>query len=227
MKQFTTQAIVLRRTNFNEADRIISFITADHGKVRGMARGVRKLKSKLAGGLELFSISEVTFGIGRGEVNPIVSTKLKKHYDNIVKDLDRTNAAYALMKQLDSQTEDAAEPGYFDLLASAFESLDDLSISLEIIKLWFGAQLLKLSGRQPNLDYDVNGQKLQADKNYRFDYEDMAFVLAEGREKLFTANDIKFLRLLFGQSRPGQLAKIDDSKGSIGRCSIILSRIKL
>ena len=53
-----TLAIVLRRTDFGEADRIVNLLTPS-GKVSAMARGVRKPKSKLAGGIEVFALNEV------------------------------------------------------------------------------------------------------------------------------------------------------------------------
>ena len=53
-----TQAIVLRRTNFGEADRILTLLTP-LGQRGAMARGVRREKSKLAGGIELFGVSDV------------------------------------------------------------------------------------------------------------------------------------------------------------------------
>ncbi|MDO8591465.1 MAG: DNA repair protein RecO, partial [bacterium] len=71
MNRYVTQGIVLSRTDFGEADRILTFLTNDHGKVRAIAKGVRKSKSKLAGGIELFSISDLTLIIGRGEINTL------------------------------------------------------------------------------------------------------------------------------------------------------------
>jgi DNA repair protein RecO (recombination protein O) len=72
MKRFKTNGIILARTNYGEADRIITFLTPDHGKVKVIAKAVRKSKSKLAGGIELFSISQISFIIGRGEINTLV-----------------------------------------------------------------------------------------------------------------------------------------------------------
>ena len=62
----TTSAIILKRVDYGEADRILTLLTPDHGKLSLMAKGVRKIKSKLAGGIELFSISTITFAEGRG-----------------------------------------------------------------------------------------------------------------------------------------------------------------
>ncbi|MCA9330182.1 DNA repair protein RecO, partial [Candidatus Saccharibacteria bacterium] len=61
MKQIVTVGIVLARINYGEADRIVTILTPDHGKIRLLARGVRKIKSRLAGGIELFSINDLTY----------------------------------------------------------------------------------------------------------------------------------------------------------------------
>ena len=54
-----TKAIVLRRTNYGEADRILNFLT-EQGVIAAIAKGVRKEKSKLAGAVELFTVSDIT-----------------------------------------------------------------------------------------------------------------------------------------------------------------------
>src|SRR5689334_13497784 len=101
MRKLNTQGIVIARTNYGEAARIITFLTPDHGKLKVMAKGVRKSKSKLAGGIELFSVSHIGILKGKGEVDTLVSSRLIKHYGNIVKELDRTNLGYQLIKELD------------------------------------------------------------------------------------------------------------------------------
>lgn len=195
MNQIVTKAIVLARTNYGEADRILTLLTPDQGKLRLIAKGVRKSKSKLAGGIELFSVSDITFIRGRGEVGTLVSSRLQTHYGGIVKDIDRTMLAYELIKQLHKATEDEPEPEYFDLLQQALEALEQPGISLELIQLWFSAQLLKLAGHTPNLQTDTTGNKLESDKNYTFSFDNMTF--AEGSTDRFTAAHIKLLRLLF------------------------------
>src|SRR5205814_1274862 len=105
-----TQGVVLSRTDFGEADRIIHFLTPDHGKVTGIAKGVRKSKSKLAGGIELFSISELTFIVGKSEIYTIISARLINHFDNIVKDLNRTNIGYDFLRMVNKATEDNTGP---------------------------------------------------------------------------------------------------------------------
>ncbi len=218
-KRFNTKAIVLGRTNFGEAARILTLLTPDQGKLRAMARGVRKSKSKLAGGIELFSVSDVTLMAGRGDINTLMSARLDKHYGNIVKDLDRTSAAYDFIKVLDKLTEENTEPAYFNLLKGAFQALDDDSLNLELIRLWFDAQLLKLTGQTPNLFTDQAGAKLSLAKTYVFDFDAMAFNLAHhGGRHNFGANQIKFLRLVFENHSLASLNAIEGSADLAQRC---------
>jgi DNA repair protein RecO (recombination protein O) len=217
VKSFTTQGIVLARTNYGEADRIITFLTPDYGKVKGFAKAVRKPKSKLAGGIELFSVSDLSFIIGKSEINTIISTRLDKHYGNIVKDLDRTNLAYELIKRINKATEDSPEPAYFNLLNEAFIALDDLEIDLGLVELWFNMQLLRLAGHTPNLQTDTNGQELSPKASYNFDFDQMHFS-AEGKGK-YKADHIKFLRLGFGPHTAKALNRIKD-------CSVLAKKLQ-
>lgn len=206
MNQIVAEAIILARTNFGEADRILTLLTPDHGKLRLMAKGVRREKSKLAGGIELFSVSTVTWVKGRGDIGTLISTRLVKHYSRIIEDLDRTMFGYELIKQLHKVTEDHPESEYFALLRQAFEALDDPAVPLELILLWFSAQLLRFAGHAPNLQTDAAGQKLDAGQAYNFDFEQMCFTSAP-RGK-FAASHIKFLRIAFTGHPAKTLAQI-------------------
>jgi DNA repair protein RecO (recombination protein O) len=206
MNQLVTTAIVLARTDYGEADRIVTVLTPTDGKLRLIAKGVRRVKSKLAGGVELFSVADITYIRGRGEVGTLVSARLRTHYGHIVQDIDRTMLGYDLIKQLNRETEDEPELDYFELLEQAFAALDDSNLSLDLIRLWFVAQLLRLSGHTPNLTHDVSGAKLSAEQTYEFSYDDQSFVVRPDGN--FGADDIKFLRLVFGGNQPAVLAKI-------------------
>src|ERR1700757_3472845 len=100
MKQLLTTGIILSRTDFGEADRIITVLTPDHGKLRLMARGARKPKSKMAGGIELFSVSDLTFIEGKGEIGALISSRLHSHYGHIVENIERVQLGSELIKML-------------------------------------------------------------------------------------------------------------------------------
>ena len=208
MKQLRTSIIILRRVEYGEADRILTVITPDAGKLSLMARGVRKVKSKLAGGIELFSTSEITYIPGRGSIDTLVSSRLLTHYGNITKDIDRTMLGYELIKLLDKVTEDEPEQEYYSLLQNAFEALNDHAIPIDLVRLWFSAQLLRQAGYTPNLQTTAEDEKLRADARYEFDYDATAFRLRE--DGAFGVNEIKFLRLVFSGNTPAVLAKVAD-----------------
>lgn len=206
MKSINTQGIILSRTDFGEADRILTMLTPDQGKLRLMAKGVRKVKSKLAGGIELFSVSDIGFIRGRGEIGTLITTRLVKHYGNIVRDVSRTMLGYELIKRLNKVTEDEPEAEYFELLEQAFAALDDPAIDTTMIQAWFMARLLKLAGHMPNLQTEPGGHKLVADRQYEFSFDDMAFF--QRPDGHFSSDHIKFLRVLFSGTEPHTLQKI-------------------
>jgi DNA repair protein RecO (recombination protein O) len=215
MNHIITQALVLGRIEYGEADRIITVLTPDQGKLRLMAKGVRKVKSKLAGGIELFSVSSITFIRGKGDIGTLVSTRLITHYGSIINNIDRVQLGYELIKQLDKAVEDEPEAEYFTLLQQAFEALDDRSIDLQLIRVWFSAQLLRFGGSTPNLSNDIHGAQLSADQRYEFGLDEGAF--RPQIDGAYDANDIKFLRLLFGANVPSTLAKIGNAARLVER----------
>lgn len=203
-----THAIVLSRVDFGEADRIITMLSPEYGKLSLMAKGVRRIKSKLAGGVELFSVSEISFVRGRGDVGTLVSTRLIKHYSTIIVSLERVQLGYELIKLLNRATEDKPEAAYFRLLELSFAALDDQTIDAGLIRLWFFAQLLRQEGHTPNLLTDTAGKRLTAERTYGFDMDKMAFSPSEAGA--FDAIHIKLLRLLFGDTQPQVLQHVKD-----------------
>lgn len=221
MKQFVTKGIILRRTDFGEADRILTLLTPDHGKVQLLAKGVRRVKSKLAGGIELFSVSTIIYSPGRGSLGTLISTRLIKHYGHIVENIERTMLGYEFIRQVNNITEDEVEEDYFMLLEYLFDALNDRNLDLDIIKLWFSMQLLKLNGYMPNLQTDKLGHKLIATTTYGFSPDDSMFYPAE--QGLFGASHIKFLRLGFGSNTPRILNQIQGSSVLAETCAPIVT----
>lgn len=224
MNSIVTQAIVLARIDYGEADRILTVLTPDHGKLSLMAKGVRRVKSKLAGSVELFSVSTITFVQGRGSVGTLISARLDTHYGRIVQDLDRTMLGYELIKQLNKITEDQAEKEYFELLGYTFEALDDPTIDPALTKFWFTAQMLRLSGHTPNLRTDTGGKELDVSQRYDFDIQTMCFRLRpSGR---FVSNHIKFLRLSFGDYSASSLASVGGGSEQVADLGPLMEQMR-
>lgn len=206
MNQIVTKGIVLTRVDYGEADRIVTLLTPDHGKIRVMARGVRKVKSRMAGGVELFSVSDITYMAGRGEIGTLVSARLITHYGKIVHDITRVQQGYDLIKMVNKTTEDDTDQNYFELLQETFKALDNSEIPIDLTRLWLQAQLLNIGGHQPNLLTDTTHQELDANKGYEFDFEAMCF--REHPSGLFGPAQIKALRLLFSSNKPARLVTV-------------------
>lgn len=207
MNQLKTSAIVLARRNYRETDRIVSVLTPDYGKLGLVAKGSRALKSKLAGGIELFTLNEISFIKGRGELATLVSSRLETNFPEIIKSIDRVRLGYEFLKSIDRQTESEAEVEYFELLHSALGGLNDLSLSEEVLRLWFTSRLIAISGHSPNLVTDEKGMKLEQGGAYAFDSDSMSFAPRAGAR--FSANHIKYLRLAFASVSPQVLKRVN------------------
>jgi DNA repair protein RecO len=191
-KSIRTRAIVLRRTNYGEADRIVQFITP-LGRYAAIARGVRREKSKLAGGIELFAISDIVIAEGKGELGIVTSARLVEFYRHILEDYDRLQFAYEVVKQVARASEMVAEPEWFEVLAEVLAALDNKNISLQLIETWFYLRYAVLLGHALNVRRDIAGDVLQADRVYMYDVSEQGLRAAASGE--LSADHIKFLRL--------------------------------
>lgn len=197
MKTVTTRAIVLRRTNYGEADRILQLLTPE-GRRSVMARGVRKQKSKLAGGIELFAICDVVLGEGKGQLGVLTSSRLVHFYRHIIEDYDRLQFGYFAIQQVTKASENVDEPEWFDLLSEVFMGLDAVTIPLSLTQTWFYLKYAGLLGHQLNLEIDTNGEKLLSERTYRYDIGEQG--LRELTSGELTAEHIKLLRLISTRS---------------------------
>ena len=160
-----TQAIVLRRTNYGEADRILKLITP-LGQRSVIAKGVRREKSKLAGGIELFAVSDIVIQGGRGDLGVLTSARLIQFYRHILEDYDRLQFGYEAINFVSKTSELIDEPDWFDILSEVYKALDTLVIPLQLVQAWFYIKYAALSGYEINLSRDVSGNLLEATKTY-------------------------------------------------------------
>ena len=188
-----TKAIVLRRTNFGEADRIITFLT-EKGIISAIAKGVRKEKSKLAGGVEMFCLSEITVHEGlNNKLSILTSAKMLEHYQNIVYKLPELELASMIMKKISAVAENTSGPEYFNLLKQILAALD-AGVNPELVEAWFWFNFAKTGGEQVNLVKDVDGKKLDPFRIYVWDSNELA--LREQMGGNVGAEEIKIMRLM-------------------------------
>lgn len=191
-KDVKTMGYVLRRTNYAEADRILNLITPQ-GKISAIAKGVRKEKSKLAGGIEMFTLSNYNIHLGRGEFGVITSVKMQKYYGNIIKNFTKMELAAMMLKKISRTAENSDSSEYFEIIDQSLASLD-MGDDDELTESWFLMRLGKAAGEEINLYRDVDGEKLNPELRYFWNIGENSFALHDNGD--FGMNEIKMLRLL-------------------------------
>ena len=191
-KDVKTMGYVLRRTNYAEADRILNLITPQ-GKISAIAKGVRKEKSKLAGGIEMFTLSNYNIHLGRGEFGVITSVKMQKYHGNIIKNFTKMELAAMMLKKISRTAENSDNSEYFEIIDQSLASLD-AGDDDELTESWFLMRLGKAAGEEINLYRDADGEKLNPELRYFWNIGENSFALHDNGD--FGANEIKMLRLL-------------------------------
>ncbi len=103
---YATEAIVLRRTDFGEADRILTLFTPQKGKLRAVAKGVRRTTSRLAGHLEPFGRVQVLLATGR-ELDIVTQAEARERLDSLRDDLWHATGAWYCAELVDRFLQDA------------------------------------------------------------------------------------------------------------------------
>ena len=204
-RDLRTEAIVLRRTDYGEADRILQLLTPE-GKKSVVAKGVRREKSKLAGGIELFSVSEVVIHEGKGDLGILTGAKLVEYYDAFVKDIELIEMGGMMMRSVSARAEQVESPEFYKILKQSLRVMQkyagEESRWKDILRAWWGINLARASGEDINLHFDTDGEKLSAEQRYYWDEEQVA--LAKANAGRIGANHIKMMRLM--ASGPAELA---------------------
>ena len=147
---YRTPAVILKRTDLGEADRIVTFFSRDVGKIRAVAKGVRRTTSRSAGHLEPFTLSDVMFAVGR-ELDVISQADTLEAFREIREDLELTTHAYYLAEVVDLLTEDRLENrDVFDTLVEGLHSLR-ATHDPRMVLIVFHLRLLDALGYRPEL----------------------------------------------------------------------------
>ena len=150
---FKTEAIVLRSIRYGEADRVLHLYTVDRGRVGAVAKGVRRVKSRLGGRLEPLSRVKLVLHQGRGELCTIsqadtvrAHAALREHRASLERG---AQACEAVLRLLDST--DPNPPAY-NLLCNELALLDDQPEQASRAQaLAFRLKLLLAAGFAPEL----------------------------------------------------------------------------
>jgi len=146
---YKDEGIVLGRIKLGEADRIVTIYTRSNGKVRAVAKGVRKTKSRFGGRLEPFTLVDLMFYRGRS-LDTITAASVIESFSPVRDDYAAFTAASALAEVTDKVTEER-ERGFqtYSLLLAGLQALARGKV--ETIVPAFMVKLLSVSGYHPSL----------------------------------------------------------------------------
>lgn len=149
---YKTEAIVLRSMDLGEADRVLTVLTPRLGKLRVIAKGVRRPRSRIGGALQPFSDVQLVLAVGR-TFDVVTSTSLEDPHLGLRNDLHSTAAAWYVVELTDRFCEGAADShDAFRLLAQTLSALDAGSeVTRDVVTRWFELALLDAMGFRPEL----------------------------------------------------------------------------
>lgn len=173
---YRTEGIVLRRSDFGEADRLLTVFTPERGKLRLVAKGARKPSSRKSGHVELFCHSQFLVAVGR-ELDIVTQAETLEPYRGLRQDLLPTTYAYYVAELADAFTGERDENRpLFDLLKDTFgwlsaaaeeEAAQGPGDALPLLARYYELHLLSLVGYQPQLFVCVGcRERLEPQVNY-------------------------------------------------------------
>ncbi len=146
---YKDEGIVLKTIKLGEADRIITLLTRGNGKVRAVAKGIRKTKSRFGARLEPFTQAHLLIYKGRN-LDTITGVDIIESFDAIRKDYARLTSASALVDVVEKITPDQERsPGTYALLLGGLRALATEDVTTVVPA--FLIKLLSLSGYHPQL----------------------------------------------------------------------------
>src|SRR5436190_1966862 len=149
-RTYRVEAVVLRRVDFGEADRVLVLLTRERGKQSVVAKGIRRITSRMAGHLELFTRSELQLAKG-ANLDVVTQVETRDPFRGLRDDLARTSTAYLVAELVDALTEEGAEqPELFDLVVAAFQALETTD-DPRLVAAHYIVRLLDVSGFRPVL----------------------------------------------------------------------------
>lgn len=199
-RTFRTEAIVLRRTDFGEADRLLTLYSKEFGKISAIAKGARKPQSRKTGHVELFMRSKFFIAKGRN-LDIITQAEMIDSYAPLRDDLMRvSHASYAVELLNRFTVEEDPHSGIYNLLDDTlgrYSEMDDL----DLVTRYYELHLLSLTGFQPRLYQCVScGEEIS--KQDQYFSPDMGGILcpdcrhADPRAIPVSATAVKVLRYL-------------------------------
>jgi DNA repair protein RecO (recombination protein O) len=166
-RTYKTQAIITKKTKLGEADRILTLYSLEIGKIRGVAKAVRRPNSRLSGHLELLTYSEVTLASGKN-IDTIIGSQTINTFLPVRNNLEKLSCALYMIDLINSFTlEEIADPRLFNLLLNSLEWLEKCE-GCHLLLRYFELNVLKQVGYRPELEKCVFCRRPAGDNGVTF-----------------------------------------------------------
>ena len=210
---FETKAVVIRHIPLGEADRLVTFFSQKFGKVRAIARGVRRYKSKMSGHLDILNLVTISIGKGKG-IDVIIEVDTLNDHSKIKKDLKSIAMAVYLAELVESVSmEESPNEKLFSMFVSALTKLPDLDEHTSVLR-YFEIKLLDDSGFGPELNNCLECFKVLPPADHYFSTDNGGLICFdcgrsfEGSKFSIKKNTIKLFRYFQNNSEGDSLALI-------------------
>ena len=205
MTLFRDRGVVLRTIRLGEADRIVTLVTEQHGKVRAVAKGVRRTTSKFGSRLEPLSHVALLGWQGRGDLDIINQVEVLDTHRVVREDLDRMSAAMVMLEVVDQVAQERhSNPRLYEMLVGGIAALSERNSPM--VAPAFLLKVLVLEGAAPVLDMCVSCGEEDANALVAFDLVEGG-VLCRGcrRGRPLSPDGLVLLRRTLGGDLAGVL----------------------
>ncbi len=202
MGLYRTNAIVLRSIKLSETDKLVTFMSEQFGKVKCVARGARKIKSRFAGSLEpMTHVYLIYFGKENQQLFSLNNADIIESFHQLREDFQKLYTGVYLNELVDAMTVEMQEDKQiFQLLLDSLNALQNQS-GFETLCRMFEIRLLSVSGHRPELNHCAVCKTAKVNGWVGFSYARRGIVCGHcmkqtGTEIKFTTGTLNYLRKL-------------------------------
>jgi DNA repair protein RecO (recombination protein O) len=207
MTLFRDRGVVLRTIRLGEADRIVTLMTEQHGKVRAVAKGVRRTMSKFGSRLEPLSHVALLGWQGRGDLDTINQVEVIDTFRPVREDLDRMSAAMSMLEVVDQIGQERhGNPRLYEMLVGAMTAL--AGHNSPMVAPAFFLKVLALEGSEPVLEVCVSCGEEDTEALVAFDLVEGGVLCRNCRRgRALSPGGLALLRRTLGGGLAGVLAE--------------------
>lgn len=221
------KGIVLKEVNTGEADKIITVLTAEEGKISIAAKNARRSKNSLSSGTQLLCYSSYMLFKGKELYNMSSCEVIEPNYEIRNDIIKLTYCSHILDIILDNVQEGEPSESILQLLLNTLYVISKTDRSLELITRTFELRLMSLLGYEPHVISCVNCNKTDDDKMF-FDFDCSGLVCSQcvnknGRTMPLLSGTVKALKYIMYIS-PQKLYSFSLSEDSIKELGILSKR---